>query len=56
MEEKAQGYNNEESRKLNDLYWKSISNNNNYEKINFLKNVLKLSLPAKFLNSNQILF
>jgi len=56
MEEKVQGYNNEESRKLNDLYWKSISNNNNYEKINFLKNVLKLSLPAKFLNSNQILF
>jgi hypothetical protein len=53
MEEKLEGYNNKESKKLNDLYWKAITNNNNHKKINFLKNVLRLSLPSKFLISNQ---
>jgi putative glycosyltransferase (TIGR04372 family) len=56
MEEKLEGYNNKESKKLNDLYWKAITNNNNHKKINFLKNVLRLSLPSKFLISNQNLF
>ena len=53
MEERLEGNNNNnDSEKLNDQFWKSITNNNQ-EKINFLKNELKLSVSNKFLKDNQ---
>ena len=53
MEERLEGNNNNnDSAKLNDQFWKSITNNNQ-EKINFLKNELKLSVSNKFLKDNQ---
>ena len=53
MEERLKGNNNDnETVKLNDQFWKSIINNNE-EKINFLKNELKLSVSYKFLKDNQ---
>ena len=44
-----------ETKKLNDLFWKSIAKNN-HEKINYLQNVLKLSISSNFLKNNQNLF
>ena len=44
-----------ETKNLNDMFWKSISSNNN-EKINYLKNVLKLTISKNFLKENQNLF
>ena len=53
MEERLKGNNNDNDfAKLNDQFWKSIVNNNE-EKINFLKNELKLSVSYKFLKDNQ---
>ena len=53
MEEGLNRNNNDnDSAKLNDQFWKSIVNNNK-EKINFLKNELKLSVSYKFLKDNQ---
>ena len=53
MEERLKGNNSDnETVKLNDQFWKSIINNNE-EKINFLKNELKLSVSYKFLKDNQ---
>tara|TARA_B100000787_G_C16182831_1_gene292887 strand:+ start:91 stop:1290 length:1200 start_codon:yes stop_codon:yes gene_type:complete len=56
MEEKLLGHNeNEEKTRLNDLFWKSITNNN-FERINYLKNDQKLSVSTQFLKNNQNLF
>ena len=56
MEEKLLGHNeNEEKIRLNDLFWKSITNNN-FERINYLKNDQKLSVSTQFLKNNQNLF
>lgn len=47
--------NNDENIRLNDLFWISLSDNN-YDKINYLKNDLKLSISSNFLGKNQHLF
>ena len=47
--------NNDENIRLNDLFWISLSDNN-YDKINYLKNDLKLSISSNFLRKNQYLF
>lgn len=53
MEERLEGNdNNSDAAKFNDQFWKSIISNNE-EKINFLKNELKLSVSYKFLKDNQ---
>ena len=44
-----------EAKNLNDIFWQSISDNN-LEKINYLKNVLKLTISKNFLKENQNLF
>jgi hypothetical protein len=38
---------------LDKNFWNSISYNNNYTKIDYLKNELQLSISAKFLKNNQ---
>jgi len=53
MEQRLIGYNENNCAKLNDQFWKSITINNNDEKINYLKNELKLSISNKFLKNNQ---
>ena len=55
MEEKIKGKNIEEEGKLNDLFWKNITGDN-HVKINYLKNILKLSISTNFLKKNQDLF
>ena len=53
MDERLEGNSiNSDAAKFNDQFWKSIINNNE-EKINFLKNELKLSVSYKFLKDNQ---
>ena len=53
MDERLEGNGiNSDAAKFNDQFWKSITNNNE-EKINFLKNELKLSVSYKFLKDNQ---
>ena len=47
--------NNDENIRLYDLFWISLSDNN-YDKINYLKNDLKLSISSNFLRKNQHLF
>ena len=47
--------NNDENIRLNDLFWKSLSDNN-YDKINYLKNDLKLFISTQFLKDNQNLY
>lgn len=44
-----------ETKNLNDMFWQSISSGNN-EKINYLKNDLKLIISKNFLKENQNLF
>ena len=44
-----------EAKNLNDIFWQSISDNN-LEKVNYLKNVLKLTISKNFLKENQNLF
>jgi len=44
-----------EAQNLNDMFWQSISSGNN-EKINYLKNDLKLTISKNFLKENQNLF
>lgn len=57
MENKLQGNNNShDSISLNDQFWRSITNSSNYEKINYLKNDLKLSIAGQFLKNNENLF
>ena len=51
----GQNNNNDENIRLNDLFWISLSDNN-YDKINYLKNDLKLSISSNFLKKNQHLF
>ena len=55
MEEKLLDNISDDSIRLNDLFWKSITDNN-HEKINYLKNELKLSISTSFLKNNQNLF
>lgn len=55
MEEHLEADNQNKHTKLNDQFWKSITDNN-HEKINYLKNELKLSVSNKFLENNQNLF
>ena len=57
MEEMILGNNNnnDENIRLNDLFWKSLSDNN-YDKINYLKNDLKLFISTQFLKDNQNLY
>ena len=55
MEEKLLDNISDDSIRLNNLFWKSITDNN-YEKINYLKNELKLSISTSFLKNNQNLF
>lgn len=56
MEKRLSGENdNEESKKLNNFFWKSITDNN-LEKINYLRNEIKLSVSSQFLKDNQNLF
>jgi putative glycosyltransferase (TIGR04372 family) len=52
MEQRLIGNNENICAKLNDQFWKSITNNND-EKINYLKNELKLSVSNKFLKNHQ---
>ena len=52
MEERLTGNNDNNYTKLNDQFWKSITDNND-EKINYLKNELKLSVSNNFLKNNQ---
>ena len=55
MEEKIRGENNQEKEKLNNLFWKSVTDYN-FDKIDFLKNKLKLSISSNFLKNNKNLF
>ena len=55
MEEILINKNNDDSIKLNDLFWKRITDNN-YEEINYLKNEIKLSISTQFLKNNQNLY
>jgi len=55
MEKKTIGEKNDEGEKLNDIFWKNIAHNN-YDKIDYLKNNLKLSISSNFLKNNQNLF
>lgn len=56
MENKLQGNNSYDSISLNDQFWGSITTSYNYEKINYLKNDLKLSIAGQFLKNNENLF
>jgi putative glycosyltransferase (TIGR04372 family) len=53
MEQRLIGNNENNCEILNDQFWKSITINKNDEKINYLKNELKLSISNKFLKNNQ---
>ncbi len=53
MEQRLIGNNENNCEILNDQFWKSITINNNDERINYLKNELKLSISNKFLKNNQ---
>ena len=55
MEEKLLGNISDDSIRLNNLFWKSITDNN-HEKINYLKNNLKLFISTSFLKNNQNLY
>jgi putative glycosyltransferase (TIGR04372 family) len=55
MEEKLLGNISDDSIRLNNLFWKSITDNN-HEKINYLKNNLKLFISTQFLKDNQNLY
>ena len=53
MEDKLIGNKeNDESIKLNNLFWKSISSKENFERIDYLKNELRLTVSSNFLKSN----
>jgi putative glycosyltransferase (TIGR04372 family) len=52
MEEKIEGKNQEQRKKLNDIFWKSVATNNNFNRINYLKNNLKLTISTNFLKNN----
>ena len=47
--------NNSDAIKLNNQFWESLTDKN-HEKIDYLKNVLKLSISTQFLKNNQNLF
>jgi putative glycosyltransferase (TIGR04372 family) len=51
MEEKIEGKDQFEVKKLNDTFWKSVGDEN-YDKINYLKNTLKLSISSSFLKNS----
>ena len=55
MEDRIEGKNQYETNSFNEIFWKSITNNN-HEKINYLKNILKLSISENFLKNNMNLF
>ena len=55
MEKLMLNENDMEAKNLNDIFWQSISDNN-LEKVNYLKNVLKLTISKNFLKENQNLF
>ncbi len=52
MEEKIEGKNQEQRKKLNDIFWKSITTNDNYDRIYYLKNSLELTISTNFLKNN----
>ena len=57
MEEIIQNHNtNDESKMLNNLFWKKMESSNNKKEIDYLKNELKVSISSKFLKNNQNLF
>jgi len=56
MEEKLAGNNQDDQKKINEIFWKNITDENNYDKINYLKDKLKLSVSSSFLKNNQNLF
>lgn len=55
MEEKLLDNSSDDSIRLNDLFWKNITDNNQ-KKISYLKNDLKLFISTSFLKNNQNLF
>ena len=55
MEEKIEGINQYEIKKFNEIFWNKITNSDDY-KINYLKNILKLSISNYFLKKNKDLF
>ena len=55
MEEKIEGINQYEIKKFNEIFWHKITNSDDY-KINYLKNILKLSISNYFLKKNKDLF
>ena len=55
MDEILMGKNNSDAIKLNNQFWESLKDKN-HEKIDYLKNVLKLSISTQFLKNNQNLF
>lgn len=56
MEDKIEGKNQDEINRVNEIFWSKITNSNNYEKINCLKNVLRQSISANFLKKNENLY
>jgi hypothetical protein len=51
MEEKIEGKNQEQRKKLNDIFWKSITNDN-LDRIKYLKDDLNLTISTNFLRDN----
>jgi len=54
--EKLAGNNQDDQKRINKIFWNNITDENNYDKINYLKDKLRLSVSSSFLKNNQNLF